>query len=245
MSGYPFVERYIHAPESQATINHAPESQATEDDMKEFQTFINNEEKAKIEKRKGAYLPHWTAEGGMYHVRFRLFDSLPEDARNRLIEERKQIIEKLKQPGESLSIQEKRLISHLYSEKADQYLDAGYGSCWLNQEEIAVIVANALKFFDGDRYHLFAWCVMPNHVHAIVMPLGKHKLAEILYSWKSFTSKEANKILGRTGKFWQQEYYDRLIRDSNEYEYSIDYVLKNPEKAGLDNWKWIGCRNPD
>ncbi|MCX6646059.1 MAG: transposase, partial [bacterium] len=105
---------------------------------------------------------------------------------------------------------------------------------------IAVVIANALKFFDGDRYHLFAWCVMPNHVHAILKPLGINKLPEILYSWKSFTSKEANKILGRSGQFWQTEYFDRLIRDPDEFEYSVPYVLNNPKQAGLLNWKWVG-----
>jgi REP element-mobilizing transposase RayT len=208
--------------------------------MMEIPTFITLAEKSNIEKRKGAHLPHWTSDSGAYHVVFRLIDSIPAEIQKHLIEEKNLICEKLRKPGELLSIQDKKLLHRLYFEKIDHYLLAGYGSCWLQNEKIAVIVANAMKYFDGDRYHLFAWCVMSNHVHAIVQPVGKHKLSEILYSWKSYTSKEANKILGRSGQFWQTEYFDRLIRDPDEFEYSVDYVLNNPKQAGLDNWKWVG-----
>jgi REP element-mobilizing transposase RayT len=118
---------------------------------------------------------------------------------------------------------------------------------------IARIVASALLHFEGQRYNLAAWCVMPNHVHAVVQPFAgttggtpvpravpDAELPDILHSWKSFTAKEANKLLRRSGDFWQAEYYDHLIRDEADFRHSVRYVLNNPIKAGLKNWKWVG-----
>jgi REP element-mobilizing transposase RayT len=66
------------------------------------------------------------------------------------------------------------------------------------------------------------------------------ELPEILHSWKSFTAKEANKLLRRSGDFWQAEYNDHLIRDEADLRHPVRYVLDNPIKAGLKNWKWVG-----
>jgi len=105
---------------------------------------------------------------------------------------------------------------------------------------VAEVVAGSLKHFDGERYRLVAWCLMPNHVHAVVQPLAGNELPEILHSWKSFSSKEANRLLGRSGQFWQPEYYDHLIRDEQDFGRQVEYVLTNPQRAGLENWKWMG-----
>lgn len=89
---------------------------------------------------------------------------------------------------------------------------------------------------------------MPNHVHVVVQPFaGKttkagtpaaySELSDILHSWKSFTSKEANKLLRRSGEFWQAEYYDHLIRNESDFRHAVRYVLDNPIKAGLRNWE--------
>ncbi|MCZ7605514.1 MAG: DHHA1 domain-containing protein [Planctomycetota bacterium] len=118
--------------------------------------------------------------------------------------------------------------------------NAGYGECWLKDERCARIVANALQHFDGERYELHAWCVMPNHVHVVFKPAAGHGLSDILHSWKSFTAKECNKVLGRKGAFWMDEYYDRLIRDEAEWRGKIAYTMNNPSAAGLTDWKWVG-----
>jgi leucyl-tRNA synthetase len=105
---------------------------------------------------------------------------------------------------------------------------------------VAALVEGALKHFDGDRYELLAWCVMPNHVHAIFRPLGLHDPSAILHSWKSFTANKANETLRRSGEYWQKESYDHIIRDEAEFLQQIRYVIANPEKAGLGDWKWVG-----
>ena len=95
------------------------------------------------------------------------------------------------------------------------------------------------------HYDLPAWCVMPNHVHVVVRPREGHRLADILHSWKSFTATRINRLLGRTGRQWQREYYDHLIRDEREFGRIIQYILQNPAKAGLKHWPWVGMREAE
>ncbi|HEX2121389.1 MAG TPA: transposase, partial [Thermoanaerobaculia bacterium] len=103
------------------------------------------------------------------------------------------------------------------------------------------VVARTLTFFDEERYKLFAWCVMPNHVHAVVHPIGTSTLASILHSWKSYSAKEINALLGRAGRLWQREYFDRIIRDDEDLEQTIQYVLANPVKSGLVDWPFVSA----
>jgi len=127
--------------------------------------------------------------------------------------------------------------------RIETYLDAGHGACWLKQPEIAALVADALRYFDGQRYGLHAWCVMPNHTHVVVQPLPGYSLATIIHSWKSYTATVANRRLRRSGPFWQHEPYDHIIRSAKEYSFQVDYVWRNPEKAGLraPRWKVAGA----
>ena len=157
------------------------------------------------------YLPHLKAEGGVYFVTFRLANSLPGDVSRQL---------------ETLTPEQR-------SSQIDEHLDAGYGEAWLAVPEIANALRNALLHFDGSRYRLQAWVIMPNHVHLLIEPLGKHSLSEILQGIKSVSAHEANRILGREGAFWQPESYDHLVRDSGDFDRCREYVLQNPVKAGL------------
>ncbi len=190
--------------------------------------------------RQGAYLPHWTQEHATYAVTFRLADSLPADLLRAWQEERRDIVKRAEQQGRSLSAHEEERLAKLYSEKIEAYLDAGHGKCWLRDERIAAVVRDALFHFSGERYDLAVWCIMPNHVHAVVQPKGDHELSRIIQSWKSFSGSAANKLLGRTGAFWQAESFDHLIRDEADLGNQIAYVLRNPEKAHLGGWPWRG-----
>jgi REP element-mobilizing transposase RayT len=202
-----------------------------------------------IKRRHGAYLPHWTRDSAWYAVTFRLWDSLPKHIIKSWLFERKNIVKTAEQMKRALTDSEERRLAHLYSEKVERYLDAGHGCCFMKDERIAELVQRALLHFDGSRYSLAAWCVMPNHVHVVVKPfagmttagtaLPPSELSDILHSWKSFTSKEANKLLRRSGDFWQAEYYDHLIRNEGDFRHAVRYVLDNPIKAGLKNWKWV------
>ncbi len=175
---------------------------------------------APVHKRHGAYLPHWTKENATYFVTFRLADSLP-----------RQVMEKLKS--------EKGKIFKL----VEDALHTGDGPQYLSDPRIADLVQNALLHFHMQRYFLCAWAILPNHVHVLVRPFASFDLKSILHSWKSFTAHEANKILNRTGNFWQAESYDYMIRDEQDYWRRAEYTLKNPAKAGLQNWRWMGSND--
>ncbi len=159
------------------------------------------------------YLPHCDTPGLLQAITFRLDDSLPAQVLHRLMQESEDEVEKLKQ------------IEHL--------LDAGHGECWLQQPAIAHIVEDALLYGDGQGYRLLAWCVMPNHVHALIETQTGHPLPKVVQGWKSFTARLINQHLGRTGTVWMRDYFDRYIRDDHHLAAAIAYIHANPVKAGL------------
>lgn len=112
-------------------------------------------------------------------------------------------------------------------------MDAGYGQCYLRDPRIGQLVENALLYFDGDRYRLLAWVIMPNHVHALIETILGFPLDKIIQSWKSFTAHKANDLLGRSGQFWFPDYFDRYIRNERHFYNAVRYIHENPVKAGL------------
>ena len=184
-------------------------------------------------------LPHWELEGGVYFVTFRLADSLPQSVVKSFVAERDDIVETARRLGRDLSTSERKRLAELFSERVESYLDAGKGSCHLANPRVAGLVADALRHFDGKRYRLFAWCIMPNHVHVVVKPFPNYSLAEVIHSWKPFTAKKANRVLERTGAFWQREYYDHLVRGEEDLHRVVHYVLENPSRAKLKDWPWV------
>ena len=105
-----------------------------------------------------------------------------------------------------------------------KWLDQGYGECLLKERANKSLVIDALKHFDGDRYDLDEYVVMPNHVHVIVTPKNNHELSAILHSWKSFTATEINKHCGRSGTFWQKESFDHIVRNPAQLEKIRAYI---------------------
>ena len=87
-----------------------------------------------------------------------------------------------------------------------------------------------------------AWCVMPTHVHVLVEQIAGWPLSQVTHAWKSFTAKAINKALGRKGRLWAPEYYDRFMRDDGQFQATRDYIENNPVSAGLcgtpDTWLW-------
>jgi type I restriction enzyme R subunit len=119
------------------------------------------------------------------------------------------------------------------------YLDRGYGACPLRQSAAAEIVASALQHFDGDRYHLGDFVVMPNHVHLLTCLIGSTELEAQCDSWKSYTAREINRLLGRRGRFWQEESFDHLVRGPDHFDYFCRYIADNPENARLESGEYL------
>lgn len=136
------------------------------------------------------------------------------------------------------TIAEKRGIQEWVLAKLGERLDDGIGSCLLRDPRAARIVAKAITHFDGERYELLTWCVMPNHVHGVFCRCTD--VAAVVHSWKSFTSKQLNRLRGSSGKVWEDDYFDRAVRNPRELQRVIDYVQHNPTKGGLVDWPFVG-----
>jgi dGTP triphosphohydrolase/REP element-mobilizing transposase RayT len=192
-------------------------------------TFRGFDEFAEVDVTRRR-LPHWRQEGVTYFVTFRLADSIPADKLVYLEEERSRWLQSHPEPWTE---QQKRDYYERFTVPIERWLDAGYGSCVLRDERASKTVADALQHFDGDRYILGAWVVMPNHVHVLVTPKGSQTLADILHSWKSFTAHEINRQLNRSGQLWQHESYDHMVRNDPSRFRISQYIERNPEFAGL------------
>ena len=115
----------------------------------------------------------------------------------------------------------------------DKYEDSGVGQCFMRDDRVAQIVKDALFYYDGNKYKIIAWCIMPNHVHTLIEVFNSISLSEIIHSWKSFSANQINKLLNRTGQVWMMEYFDRYIRDYEHFDKVVNYIHNNPVKAGL------------
>jgi REP element-mobilizing transposase RayT len=164
-------------------------------------------------KRKN--LPHFHSNEVLQFITFKLIDSVPRGFVS------------------NTKVLSKQEIRH----KIEKCLDAGYGSCYLKDPNVAKIIQDSLLYHNGSKYDLISWVIMPNHVHLLVRPANNHSLSDVLHSIKSFTSHKANAYLGRKGQFWQHEYFDRFIRNEKHYNATISYIENNPVKANL-------CRYP-
>lgn len=155
------------------------------------------------------------------HVCFHLFDSLPQS----LLAKWREELRGTHASGVIVTTP----TSSEWRRRIHDALDRGYGSCFLRDDRLAEVVEDALLHFDGERYALHAWCVMP-------------KMSKIVHSWKSFTAHECNKILKRNGKFWEREPFDRYIRNQRHFQNAVAYIENNPVKAGLceeaEAWRW-------
>jgi REP element-mobilizing transposase RayT len=192
-----------------------------------------------VKIRNRGHLPHWETEAGTHFITFRLADSLPQSVLDKISSERESIVRTARQLRRDLSPDERKKIQRLSSKVTEHYLDQGAGACRLGNPAVAALAMQALQFFNQERYCLFAWAIMPNHVHVVAGIFVEHTLASVVHSWESFTAKRANNLLGCQGAFWQREYYDHLIRNEIEFQRAIQYVADNPAKAGLKNWPWV------
>jgi REP element-mobilizing transposase RayT len=176
------------------------------------------------------YIPHCDFPGATQLVTLRLQDSMPAGRRSewaamlRLADQR-----------------ERRT-------QLEAYLDRGFGACQLSDPTIATLAENALRFFDGQRYQLQAWVMMPNHLHVLV-DIWQTPMAEVAKSWKQFIARHANQQLRREGRLWEREYWDTMIKDESHWRKAVHYIEANPVKAGFvqaaSEWAWSSARLRD
>jgi REP element-mobilizing transposase RayT len=132
--------------------------------------------------------------------------------------------------AQSIALREQRI-------KLEEYLDRGFGECLLRDSHIATLTETVMLHHHSRQFQMLAWVVMPNHVHALI-EVWQTPLSRIVQNWKSIVAVEGNKLLERTGRFWQPEYWDRFMRDVEQKLKAIRYIENNPVKAKL-------CRTPE
>jgi len=187
-------------------------------------------------------LPHFQPTEATFFVTFRLAGSIPMEVIRRLREnyelvqkgilEQKDLTEK--EQRELVYAEQKRLFA-----ATDEFLDTNLNEpYWLREKEVAEIVAESMRFYDGKHYDLIGYCIMPNHVHSMMTLLPNAPvLFKIMQNLKKYTAVHANKILQRAGDFWEKESYDRVVRDENEFWNILNYILQNPVKARfVEEW---------
>jgi len=186
----------------------------------------------------GSNLPHWYQPGVSYFVTFRTEDSIPADVSRRWHAQRSEWL--LRHKINANAPDWKKAFAQLpeiareefhdkFSREYLEYLDKGLGECLLRQREYRQIVADSLLHFDGDRYYMGDFVVMPNHVHAIVGLLGDTEIESQCTSWKRYSARKINQAIARSGRFWQEESFDHLIRSPAQFDAIQQYIRNNPK----------------
>ena len=196
-------------------------------------TFLPFSPDAPIDKTR-RHLPHWEQDGCTYFITFRLADSLPASELAQWREELEAWHLHHPQPWDFKTFREYEL---RFRDGPEKWMDQGHGECLLAQPSLRAIVSSSLRHFDGERYVLDSFVVMPNHVHVLVKPLPGHALSEILHSWKSFTTHQINKHLARDGSLWMEESHDRIARDWDNLVDFRDYIEHNPSQLRRDTFE--------
>ncbi|MEP0862797.1 MAG: Eco57I restriction-modification methylase domain-containing protein, partial [Ignavibacterium sp.] len=196
-------------------------------------TFFNPYEEVHLFYGKHGKLPHMHQGSVWYFVTFRLADSLPKEKIEQLENEREQWLKAHKGKKAELTEEEKKEYYRLFSEQVEEWLNNGYGACILKDEKIAKIVADALLHFNGERYDLDDWVIMPNHVHLLIKPKQNYSLSDIMHSIKSFSAHKINDLQKSKGKVWMHESYDHIVRNEDAFYAIKNYIKKNPEKAKI------------
>lgn len=188
------------------------------------------------------HLPHWRQRGATYFVTFRLADSIPQEHLTALKRWR-EIWEK-ENPPPRTEQQWERLAREITS-RCDAWMDEGYGECVFQDAALAKCMEDSLRHFQDTQCFTSCYAVMPNHVHAVMMPRANVQLQDLLGRIKAFVSRHVNKTLGRSGSLWASESYDRIVRDEEHLYRVVQYIGRNPRKAGIPQEAWIRWIHPD
>jgi len=195
-------------------------------------------------------LPHWQQGDVISFVTFRLADSIPAKALSDWDAERRiWLLHRL--PSAEGELQNH--LSQLAEEDRREYLrrfgkrfhdlpDAGHGSCLLRGPQYAKMVEGAMRHFEGECYGLGDYVIMPNHVHVLLLPSEAHAVSSIVGSWKKFSARQINQVMGNKGAIWQSESFDHLVRSAGSLGGFRRYIRENPAKANLREGEYrLGC----
>jgi putative transposase len=212
--------------------------------------FFNPAKKVSVTQ---GHLPHWDQEGATYFITWRTADSIPKEVWLRWREERDAWLvahgidpsaKDWRRHVEELA-EEDRHDFRRFSKALEDELDAGHGECVLKRPDMAEIATGALRFFDGQRYVLGDFVVMPNHVHLLVGGMAREAMLKQVESWKKWSALKINEALGRSGRFWQDESFDHLVRNEASFAKFSQYIAENPAKAKLRKGEYLAWQREE
>lgn len=185
--------------------------------------------------------PHWSQAGAIVFVTFRMRDSIPREVVQRWDREKNEWLQtrgllNARHWSEIVPSLNERLRAEFkrhFNRCREDFLDTCHGRCVLKRPHLAQIVADSLMYFDGDRYRMGDFVVMPNHVHLLAAFPDPDKVERQFGSWLHYTAYQINRAIGEKGHFWQQEPFDHLVRSVEQYEYLCRYIADNPKRARL------------
>jgi type I restriction enzyme R subunit len=185
--------------------------------------------------------PHWSQSGAIVFITFRTADSIPREVVDRWEREKREwlVVRGYEVAPDwlmtiaNLSAKDRTDFQTHFARCREQYLDTCHGRCLLRRQDLAKVVADALLHFDGQRYRMGDFLVMPNHVHLLAAFPSAGSMKEQCDSWLHYTAFRINQVIGERAKFWQPEPFDHLVRSPEQYEYLRDYIADNPRKAHL------------
>lgn len=212
--------------------------------------FFNPAKKVSVTQ---GHLPHWDQEGATYFITWRTADSIPKEVWLRWRDDRDAWLQShgidpsakdWRRHVEELSEADRHDFRR-FAKALEIELDAGHGECVLKWPDIAEIVTGALRFFNGQRYELGDFVVMPNHVHLLVGSMARKAMLKQVESWKKWSAIKINEVLGRSGRFWQDESFDHLVRNEASFWKFRQYIAENPVKARLRKGEFVWWRREE
>jgi putative transposase len=204
-------------------------------------TPYNPDEPVHVHRQK---LPHWRQWKRTYFVTSRLADSVPKALADAWRFARDAWLHahgiKNVMALDALSEEDRHEYHREFTAKFHELLDAGHGTCELARSDCADVLVEKLLDGNGSDYDLDTWCIMPNHFHVLVEPLGSNSLGSIVKKWKGGSAIKINHLVGKRGSLWQAEPFDRIVRSQAQLEHFRRYIASNPVKANLKNGFVVG-----
>lgn len=199
-------------------------------DIMDDELFLDNRQLVDITRRR---LPHWFQSNKLYFVTFRLSDSLPEDVKNEYVNLLDGLIQKYPIPR---TYEQQSEVERITRNSLDKYLDAGYGSCVLKEDNVRAALVRTLEHNNGVDYELIAYVIMPNHVHLALALINNCSLQQVIKTIKRASAHSICKLANCGAPLWQREYYDRIIRNEMHLSRVLAYIANNPRHCVPDTY---------
>jgi REP element-mobilizing transposase RayT len=187
-------------------------------------------------------LPHWHQPDRLQFITWNLGDAIPAKALARLKRERERWLMLHPPP---LTPDERRYYFDHFTDRIDRWQDLGRGCCLFRSPRAAKQMADILHFHEDIKIRLDAFVIMPNHIHVLAQLIGDTTVSSIMHSWRSYSGLQLNRLRGKQGKCWSDDFWDRTVRSPEQYWRIRRYINENPARAGIQPGTYLlWMRNP-